>query len=120
MCFISFFGRVGGGGSARPYPNKRTLCTRIFFCTPLEEGMERGGGRKGNASHSWGDTWRLVMCCLSAVCLYFIYCILLSVKKNKTKKQNLHLNSREAEKATWTMLSIANQVTYAQFLRITH
>ena len=25
----------GGGGSARPYPNKRTSCTRFFFCIPL-------------------------------------------------------------------------------------
>jgi hypothetical protein len=25
----------GEGGSARPYPNKKTLCTRIFFCIPL-------------------------------------------------------------------------------------
>ena len=25
----------GGGGSARPYPNKRSSCTRIFFYTPL-------------------------------------------------------------------------------------
>ena len=35
---ISFFGRWGGGageGSARPYPNKRTLCTRFFLCIPL-------------------------------------------------------------------------------------
>ena len=29
-------GRGRGGGSARPYPNKRTLCTRFFFCIPLD------------------------------------------------------------------------------------
>ena len=31
--FLEGVGR--GGGSARPYPNKRTSCTRIFFYTPL-------------------------------------------------------------------------------------
>ena len=33
--FISFFSKWGGGGSVRPYSNKRTSCTRIFFCVPL-------------------------------------------------------------------------------------
>ena len=30
----------GGGGSARPYPNKRTLCTGNFFCIPLVQTSE--------------------------------------------------------------------------------
>jgi len=34
--FISFLSKWGrGGGSVRPYPNKRTSCTRFFFCVPL-------------------------------------------------------------------------------------
>ena len=38
-------GRGGGGGSARPYPNKRTSCTRFLFAYPLYETHQNKSSR---------------------------------------------------------------------------
>ena len=52
-----------GGGSAGPYPKKRTLCTGIFFCTPLvyscgqSKSTNRLSGRELNVLTRFFQNW---------------------------------------------------------------